>query len=188
MATCFSQTKKCFARKRQESSRQTTTVIFTANADEISGNARPHPGPLPRGEGTSGACFCFLGCPSDQSSRGFFRSAGNVKALSVRRGLGEGGRETNLIRKPASPIASRLRSCAKRTFKRHFHSTRISSAPASKSGDEGQTGGESSPRDVHRLMFDYGCPPLGGIASGGKRAGGRVGAGRFRRCRLSAKA
>ena len=31
------------------------------NANEICGNARPHPGPLPRGEGMAGARFCFIG-------------------------------------------------------------------------------------------------------------------------------
>ena len=56
---------------------------------------RAHPSPLPRGEGTASARFCFLDRPSGQSRAGFFKDAGNVKALSVcpsPAGAGEGGR------------------------------------------------------------------------------------------------
>ena len=58
---------------------------------------RPHLNPLPRGEDfTNHACRFAIDHRANPAA-GFSKDAANVKALSLGRGLGEGGRLANLL-------------------------------------------------------------------------------------------
>ena len=55
-------------------------------------NARPHPDPLPRGEGTGCQRFATFGSASGKFSRKFLRETANDSPAPRGEGRGEGGR------------------------------------------------------------------------------------------------
>jgi hypothetical protein len=61
-------------------------------AKEIALNNRPHPGPLPRGEGAANVRFAFCRKSSVQSSRTLFRGTAYDSPSPGGEGRGEGGR------------------------------------------------------------------------------------------------
>jgi hypothetical protein len=55
-------------------------------------NNRPHPGPLPRGEGAANARYSFCRKSSSQSNHRLFRETANDSPSLRGEGWGEGGR------------------------------------------------------------------------------------------------
>jgi hypothetical protein len=55
-------------------------------------DARPHPDPLPLGEGTADGCFILRGSFSSRRPLSFCQGAGSVSPSPWGEGRGEGGR------------------------------------------------------------------------------------------------